>query len=262
MALIYDFIYVDRDRIASLYAQIFGGHLLTVEKFAETTKENNISIAGKIPGVAEGEFAELQKGLESVKSTIDPYEIRTIDVLSKLIKMGRSGNSSIIIEEGHLRIFDDFVIELWNALLDSFSDLKEKLEKEEGKNAIVAFETFIKQSRKSLNLAPRPLPCTFLLKTNQNIFGGTVKEKYLSEPVSTYYIKHGDKWLKNIILIGLKEEAETVPLGKEEKGMLALLSESWPKLMRPMDSLLPSKTISVVPLALMRRIGKTEEEEI
>ncbi len=257
MALVYDFIYVDRDRVASLYAQIFGGHLLTIEELSETKKENSTNIAGKLPGIVEGSFSDIQKSLESIRNVIDPHEVRTIDVLSKLIEMKNNGTSSIVVEQGYLGIFDDFVIELWSALIDSFSEIKEMIEKTEGKEKLLAFEAFIKQSRKSLNLAPRPFPCIFLLKANQNssIYGGTIKEKYLSEPASTFYIKHGNKWLKDIILIGLKEEAEAVTL--TEKGMLTVLSESWPKLMHLMEFLLPPKTVSIVPLALMRRVGET-----
>ena len=48
------------------------------------------------------------------------------------------------------------------------------------------------------------LPVFVFKDANGQIYGGTLKEEYLSEPIAAYYFKHQNKWLEDISIIALK----------------------------------------------------------
>jgi hypothetical protein len=80
---VYDFIYRDKSRIESYYAQIFGGRSLSLEKTSSSRKQRSWDAKVNI-GVFSAERQAPEEKSEGLKEVIDPHDTATIDVLEWL----------------------------------------------------------------------------------------------------------------------------------------------------------------------------------
>ena len=173
MVSIYDFIYVDRERIASLYAQMFGGHLLTFKELTGSVSESKAGISGGVPKQEKREFKQLKKMLDLIKGFIETAPI---------------------------------------------------------------------------------LPAFLYKDSEGKLYGGTIKEKFLSEPIPSFYLKHSNKWLSNVAIVGVKEVAddtEALPEG-HLSNVTNQIMESLSKMIIPLEA------ERIIPIAIMRKIGEKQ----
>ena len=104
--VLYDFLYRDSSRITSYYAQIFGGHLTTVHDTDSTSDTKNKG--GRVTlKVASGDIRSSQENLQSQTRVINPHDVITTDVLSRLRSDNRfdddvdnAPHGSLIIAQG------------------------------------------------------------------------------------------------------------------------------------------------------------------
>lgn len=71
---LYDFLYIDRDKIISFYTQIFGGYLKKFEKTFnhQKTTERQYSLG---VGIAKSKFDFIHNSKEGKKEIFDPHDI-------------------------------------------------------------------------------------------------------------------------------------------------------------------------------------------
>ncbi len=68
--LLSDFLYIDRERIASFYAQIFGGDLLSIEKEISDIQKKGSGISGGIPQIVDAKAESINQVEEAKKEII------------------------------------------------------------------------------------------------------------------------------------------------------------------------------------------------
>jgi len=247
MGSIYDYLYVDRNKITSLYAQLFGGHLVSFERLSETSAQSDANLAAKIPGVIEGGGKESKTSKESVKEILDPHDAATSDVLSKLVEIAQEKDSQVIIlPKGRLTFLDRNLLKIFFNSFEflDFIPLPKHQKKE------------VKQIKKMANtiqkfITDAPVLPAFVFKSNDGkIYGGTLKEEFLSEPIISYYFKHQNKWLENISIIAIKENATTTNVFEEDH-LTNVVSTYLDVISR---IIFPDETIKISPVAILRKI--------
>lgn len=83
MGALYDFLYRDSNRIASYYAQLFGGRLSSFEEI-DTTRDTIDTTGHATVGVVGGDLKSSKENQVSNKNILDPHDVITADVLSSL----------------------------------------------------------------------------------------------------------------------------------------------------------------------------------
>ena len=78
-----NFLYKDESLIASLYAQIYRGRLVGIDKEESTTDSENGEIKGGMP-LLGAKTAWGSGACQRVRETIDPHDAATLDVLKHL----------------------------------------------------------------------------------------------------------------------------------------------------------------------------------
>lgn len=244
-ATLYDFLYKDTSRLASYYAQVFGGKLASSER--SDTVRNQEAKGGKL-GVLpfiSGEAGSSKETLSGFKSTIDPHDLIAVDLLSALIKAGRiredvvaAGHGSLILAQGTIAFIDRHMIQMMSSALGAICSFPTP-EPITGLEAIVAL-------MKSIDL-----PSGFLLKDKNGLqIAGTIKESGMEEPIPTYYFKHGDSGLSDVFLIGIKEIAVAANLSTNTAMFQATAQAS--QALR--DMVFSPDAIRVTPIAIFRKL--------
>jgi hypothetical protein len=251
-AALYDFLYRDSSRIASYYAQIFSGHLTTLEE-VESERETKDKGAKLNLQVASGDVKSGAEILRSQKRVIDPHDLRTTDVLSTLQSEGRfnddvlaAPHGSLIVANGTLVFVDRSMLELAVVVLEAEAERQRKAAK-------TPVERAQAQNLKQVLpfLSKVILPSGFLLRTADGTnIAGTLKESGMEEPISTYYFKHGTAGLSSAYMIGIKEmPATSFTLPAEQMiGAGQAAAEALRNMM------FPPGAIMVTPIALFREI--------
>jgi len=87
-ATLYDFLYIDNDRVKSLYSQLFSGLLSAIENVASETisKKTDVKIGGSPVGSLSREIDK--KEIESSLDRLDPHDLILRDVLQGLLESG------------------------------------------------------------------------------------------------------------------------------------------------------------------------------
>jgi hypothetical protein len=189
---LYDFLYKDSGRVASYYAQIFGGRLASLER-TDSDLERKSQTAGVNVHVAKGDVGTANEIQASTKSIIDPHDLVTTDVLSWIMQNGQvrddvtdAPHGSLVKAYGTLVFVDKYMIEVALVGLEIAAEEKPEARTPEEKSRAKSFENLKKI------LAKIVLPSAFVVLTETGIqIAGTVKESGMEEPISTYYFKHG-----------------------------------------------------------------------
>ena len=250
--VLYDFLYRDSSRITSYYAQIFGGHLTSLQQ--TESEQDTIHKGGKLDLKLVGGDLKSSKGnLRSQTKIIDPHDIITTDVLSQMQADGRfntdvenAAHGSVFISQGTLLLIDRSMLDLGVAVLKNQAE-------EDGRAARTPAQKNAVRSQKQVIqlLGSLDLPSGFLLRTPEGInIVGTLKESGMDEPISTYYFKHGTAGLAEVFLVGIKEvpspsvtlpSQQIIGAGQAAAGALRLV-------------MFPPDAITATPIALFREI--------
>jgi hypothetical protein len=250
---LYDFLYRDTSRFASYYAQLFAGKLISVEKSDSTKdvadKDLKLGVALVVGSLKSGQELEAAS-----KTTIDPHELITTDVLAMFAKGKRlhtnladAPHGALIHAVGTLVLVDRHMLEFANIAIDMLIDVEKKKsvpkrEKEVTLSTLNILKAF---------LAKVPLPSTFLLEVSKDIqVVGTIKEAGMEEPISTYYFKHGTAGLAGVHLIGIKE-IPSVSLALPDEKLIGVGRQAAEALS---NMLFPKEGIKVTPIVMFRKL--------
>ncbi len=245
--LLYDFLYIDKHKITSLYAQIFGGHLKKIEKTSESqkisTREYSLGV-----GIAKSKFGFNDSVGEEKKETIEPHDILTIDVLSYLVENHKNFDDLIILKNGKVIFINEFSIKILTKSMDLFLSVishDKTIDKKDRK----AVKNILELLSKFLETAP--ISPVFLYQNENKLYGGTINENYLSEPIMSYYLKHGTSWIIDISLIGFLEKTSNDIILNDEH-ILTSTSEIY----NAFSTLIfPENTKKIIPLALLKKLN-------
>ena len=250
-ALLSDFLYIDRERIASFYAQIFGGDLLSIEKEISDIQKKGSGISGGIPQIVDAKAESINQVEEAKKEIINPHDVKVRDVITKFLELAETGRTPIRIYEGSLIFMDNHLIKIMTKTLSVAGKFPTLLNLQMNKKEKQEFQEIIKIMNDFFGTIPL-LPA-FFLKTNNEEIVGTIKEEFLSEPISSFYLKHGGKWLKDVLVIGIEENTTEEEL--PETHLYGALKELLPAMS---SMVFPPDSIKVVPIAIFRRVGIIE----
>jgi hypothetical protein len=251
-AVLYDFLYRDAGRIASYYAQIFGGRLSLLER--SSSERNAADIASKLNvALASLDSRSTSETQSAVKRVIDPHDIIAVDVLSYLNENGyiqtdihAAAHGTMIVAKGTMLFIDRSMVEVAALTMDVV--IQEQMRMPRGKR-----DEGTLQGAKIIKdfVAKLSIPSAFLLQTETGSqIVGTIKDIGMEEPISSYYFKHGTAGLAEVYVIGIKElpsSSFTLPntqlIGAGQQAAQALS-----------NMLFPADAVRVTPLALFRRI--------
>lgn len=199
--VVYDFVYINRPKIESLYAQIFSGLLTkTTNTTSNTTKDDSAKGVGY--SKTYGEKKTSSSVTDRLNSEIDPHEIITIDTLSTLSSSAKpieeARNGDIIKINADMFLMDKALFDIMMPNLSSFMMMDAP--KSEHKH-IKQMANTIRKFFESIRFDP-----TVFASMENGVAIGNIKEDYLFESITSFHLKHGKDGLSNVYIIGIKEE--------------------------------------------------------
>lgn len=253
MVSIYDFLYVDKSRIFSIYAQVFGGLVLYTKKRYGYVQDADKSAAIDIK-IAKADIGHKEVNIDELIHTISPHEIITIDVISKLLDLSGDKNSKVVLLNGDLIFMDEFLIEMAGQFFDIMESIMDddiaKLLSKKDRKKMKKFNQMLKDF-----VAKTPMLPAFILQCESEIWGGTLKKDMLPEPISSFYLKYGNQQIANVYVLGIKEESQqSEPFSENLTQAMATLLPEFRKLV------FPEGTKTVTPLAIFRKIGEVDNK--
>ncbi|HEX2866513.1 MAG TPA: hypothetical protein VHO03_05705 [Ignavibacteriales bacterium] len=258
---LYDFLYKDLSKISSYYAQVFSGHLTKIEKTSSSDESLAKNTGGDLKVLKYEQT--LKEGLsEQTKNVFDPHDLTTTDVLSFLMENGfvskdpmQAGNGDLVLIEGSLLMMDKMILDLSVSSIESMLAFAGQGQKSKDIKNLKSFTTIMKNFIQKM-----PIDATYLLKSDGSYYAGTIKEQYMDDPVSSYYLKYGSKGITDVFLIGFKnfsdeyfEVEENSLFGYGQKNIDAIK-----------NLIIPQSAISITPIAIFRKvkpINMTDIEE-
>lgn len=104
-----NFLYKDESLIASLYAQIFSGRLVAIDKEESSANSENSEFKGGL-SLLGGKASWGSNGGRRIKESIDPHDAATLDVLTHLqdyeITENEATPNSIVTISGRIALMD------------------------------------------------------------------------------------------------------------------------------------------------------------
>lgn len=254
-ARFYDFLYRDHARFSSYYAQLFGGKLATIER--QVAKRQQKDLTGKVGApFLGGERKSSTDQQESTKEVIEPHDVAVVDVLSRLSELAvSSGNAadappgSIILLEGSIVFVDRGMIEIARLFFDSLVESEEKKPKNKRDKKVIDSVGGISRVLEKLTI---PSSLCFQSVDGLKVVG-IIHDEGMSEPISSYYFKHGSEGIPGVYLIGIKD-AKTASIQVPETDLTSTVRRTADVLGK---FLFPEDAIRITPVAIFRKVGST-----
>lgn len=202
-----DFLYRDNARLASYYAQVFGGRLVSKEVPKSSRTTHGSSYGGNVQ-ILKGDKSSSAEAATSEKAVFEPHDVSPVALIDELLSGAfvdcdpiQAPNGRLIHAKGILYLFDGWGLQ---TALSAFEGvIVETLTKGHQKRELRDFAKTLKATFGGLSV-----PSMFLLETDAGVnFIGTIKPDGLDEPVSAFNFKHGENGLPGVHLLGLKEVA-------------------------------------------------------
>ena len=249
---LYDYFYIDNERIASFYAQIYGGLLKEISKQTKSGEAAQIEPKGTI-GVAslKGSFEESIE--EGKVETLIPGDVIIEDVLSALLEFSKlrdiddasenefflvEGSVTILPKELIPTIFEQFV-----NLLSIISHKDLQMRKEEKRK----FEKLAKEMTKILKSLP--WDTLLYLNTGDNLLlVGNLKESFIRENITSLLLKHLGQGMPSCYLLGVKEGIAPSSLPVELQEIVTAHVRGLTEYLIPQDA------IWVTPVTVFRKV--------
>jgi hypothetical protein len=249
-AELYDFLYKDNSRIASYYAQAYSGNPTSLEQsktFTETSEQG-----GEVDiQIASGDKRYSEETEEAFRSTIDPHDMRTTTILTRLSGLSeldhkKAAHGGLFRACGTLSFVDRYMLELGRISIETnLREAKRKHGKARDQAEIDNLELIIQ-------LLPKlDLPSSFILRlTDGSNICGTIKDSGLEESITSYYFKHGAHGIPDVWMIGIKE-VSTGQFGFAATDFLAATQQAANFLN---SFLFPADASKATPVALFRKL--------
>ncbi len=251
---LFDFLYRDNDRIASYYAQLFSGNLMGIRKDKSAAQKGTIDGELNVK-VAKGGASMVNEISEGLAETIDPHDMRTIDVLSTLRKDVISDHKnaphhSIVLLSGTLFLIDRYVLEIADIAVTSALDAEKKKPKKQQDRASMDTMNLMKKI-----LPQMTLPSAFILAMDTGEQAcGTIKDTGLEETIASYYFKYGSSGIPKVAVIGIKETPTSLIAGVPSAEFLTAARSAAEALS---GLIFTSDAIRITPVAIFRKINRS-----
>ena len=248
--VLYDFLYIDKNKIDSFYAQIFEGLLKQVEQNTSLSKNETEKMEGGIKPFINGEISGFKTIKESQNKTIDPAQIVILDTLSTLSKnaidIHDAKEGDIVITNGNLHIAT-------NNMLKMFVDVGEALTSEQAKTTKEKKEfKQIKQLMKSFlnHVSVEPI---MLLKNNNDPIVGSLKKEFLQDDPDTFQLKYGYSGLDDVFMIGFYEnKSQSTTTGYQPNSDFINSSRQFAESIK--ELFFPANSTVVTPIAIYKEV--------
>lgn len=260
---VYDFLYCDRERFHSYYAQVNTGRLASTEKTGgarDNTETGGTFTAGggAVPVAINGSTKAVNEVLTGYKTTIDPHDQIILDVLAffrkhnMICSLEDSENGELVQAIGSVHFAEESLLKMaLKATLPNFmSNVPPNNTLDMDHATQVLLDWF----------STGTLPSSFSLHCqNQVKVVGMIKDAGMQEPITSYYFRHGPGGLQDVTVIGIKETtaASTFPIqGKTAADMGRQFADGFQQLYFPEDA------HRVTPLLIYREIRYLEPEPV
>ena len=256
---LYDFLYIDRERIKSLYAQIFGGLLNAVQQAEASSNTSKDAVEFSAVKVVTIGTDEQKTVTESRLENIDPHDLLLRDVLQHVAEHGliasdpaKAAVGSLVLLNGSVTVLDMRSI---STFFDIFIDMvaigKAPNPEWAGKGKEEKKRTF-SMIKKYLDAAA--LGVQIIFRSGRISVWGTLNPTYLRESVGDLTTKHGPRlsgeWhlLAIVDSVGPHEVMDGTGLSDLLKAVITGNNEMIKILGRPADN------TGVTPLVLFRKL--------
>jgi hypothetical protein len=251
-AELYDFLYRDSDRIVSYYAQIFGGHVASIEKTdsVRTTQERSGTASISILG---GNLKNLEDVCNALKTTVNPHDLVTTDVLTELRANGRlrdnaedASGGELFIEKGRLSLIDGSFLKLASTAVGAMVKAGAMKGIEQQNPTLMQFLPYVEQIFDALAIPP-----AFLFQSDGGRkIAGTIKETGLEERIASYHFKYGGNALADVYLVGVKEVVSMIE-SENETNLFSMAQAGGTALA---NLLFPEGALRATPIAIFRKL--------
>ena len=251
-ANLHDFLYRDQARFGSFYAQLFEGKLSTIERSSSERRQKDLIGKAGVAGFG-GERKSTTDVQEIHKEVIDPNDMVTLDVLTRLKEANRFRDDptvapagSILLVKGSIVFIDRSMIEIARIFWDTMVDAENNKPKHERDQSVIDSLSVMSQI-----LGKLAIPSTFCFGTERGEeIVGVIHDSGMSEPISSYYFKHGAEGIPEVFLVGIKE-AKTTAIQFPQTDLISAgrtTAETLSKL------IFPKTAIRVTPIAVFRKL--------
>ncbi len=258
---LYDFLYRDAERIASYYAQIWNGRLLSVEESSNESERAESVVKGDLH-VASTESKTVSDAQFANKRTIDMHDAATVDLLLRLTAQRaerKGGLGGIHVFSGTCFFLDRAILKYAGPTIDYVFEQearteerrsgslprqqRRRSEKNTGANDL---KNLIKRLTEMVDM-----PSGFLLQVSEDTsVCGTVKESGLDQPISSLLFRAGSIGLANTYVVGFLEDFKAPGAGLDSP-MLRAQQEMGTAFF---SILFPANAVRMIPLAIYRKI--------
>lgn len=255
---LYDFLYRDSERIASYYAQIWNGRLLSVEESNKEAERSEQGIKGDIQ-LASSESKTISDYQFETKKTVDMHDAATVDLLLRLTaeRAERGMLGSIRSFSGTCFFLDRNILKYASPAIDFAAQQAEEAKKSQKTRQQRRREEQKSARDYTSNAAPikaliqaLDMPSGFVLITDELALCGPIKESGLDQPISSLLFRAGNFGLANTFVVGLVEQ-----LGPQNITPFSPVHEAQNEMANTFFPLLfPSDALRVIPLVIYRKI--------
>ena len=247
---LYDYYYIDDERIFSFYAQVYGGLLEKIEREQKHQDTSQLEPKGTI-GIAS--FSGLFKNLSeyAMKEILAPGDVLIEDILSALthsLKAPEEAQANeFILAEGTISILPkDFlptIFEQLRSLMSAFDSKDLQMSKHEKKKLEKLMKGVVEILRNM------PWDTLVYMRTKEgNLIVGNIKEKFIRENITSLMLKHRGGGIPRCYLVGIKEGVEPSPLPKDLGEVVREYMQSFSHLLKL------SESIRVTPIVIFRKV--------
>lgn len=249
---LYDYYYIDNERVASFYAQIYGG-LLKEMSIRSTSQETSELEPKGTAGVfsIRGSYKEFVE--ESKIETLIPGDVVVEDVLSALLDLSKlrafedASENEFFLAEGSISILPKELVPMITEQLVNLLSVMEHRELQMSKSEKKKFERMARESAKVFKSLPWDT-LVYVKTATETALIGNLKEKFIREKVTSLLLKHQGESIPSCYVLGIKEGSATSSLPSE----LAELVRSYVGTLK--EFLMPQETNWFTPVAIFRKV--------
>lgn len=261
---LYDFLYRDAERIASYYAQIWNGRLLSVEETSSESENSEETVKGDIQ-VASTESKVIASYQSQNKRTIDMHDAATVDLLLRVTaqkaELRGGGAGSLHVFSGTCYFIDRTILKYAAPAMDfaaknSAVEQQAKISRQQRKRNVGQESTEQREARALAESVKQlasmiDMPSGFILTVGDHAVCGPIKEAGLDQPISSLLFRAGNLGLANTYVVGIFEDFSLEGLDRIDSPMLKAQRELAATFF---PLLFPKDAIRMTPLAIYRKV--------
>lgn len=266
--ILYDFLYIDHERVKSLYSQLYSGLLDAMESVAEksTGKSTSLQVGGDPFGSAKKDATSSVN--ESKSERLDPHDLILRDVLQGLAdnefineQPGTAVQGNLILLSGDLTVLNYESYSVFADIIPSFMqqpDLPPRLNKEHKKalqnhhkQEQEKYIAFIKAFTKIV-----PWSVQVLMESGSVIAWGSIHQDNLRATHGSLLLSHGPQLQGNWYMLAIVDAVGRVFVADADRPKtIEGLTDAGVAIQQAFGR--PEEYIGVTPLLIFRKLGKS-----